>query len=232
MTDGIIENYNEINNSIDEHIKKLKAEAVITAQKDVYAESIQKREKAVLKLNEANEERKKQQVILNKLEKDWGNSWMRIFGPFNQFVTDQINKQKKRVDETKKSYKEMEDTVNGYYNNIQESETMFSEYEQGNYDNLTNIHFDYQTTVGKDAEVSKESLKTQIDDAKLYLDTLIQLKNKHNTDVYDADIQSAQDQIKAMEDKYAVLDGTTKTGEEAIQRDVLESMNKQLGIIN
>lgn len=43
MTNGIIDNYNEINNSIDEHIKKLKAEAVITAQKDVYAEAIQKR---------------------------------------------------------------------------------------------------------------------------------------------------------------------------------------------
>ena len=57
------------------------------------------------------------------------------------------------------------------------------------------------------------------------------MKNKHNTDIYDADIQSAQDQIKAMEDKYAVLDGTAKTGEEAIQRDVLDSMNKQLGTI-
>ena len=231
MTNGIIDNYNEINNSIDEHIKKLKAEAVITAQKDVYAEAIQKRKIAVLQLNAANEERKKQQAILNQLEEKWGNSWLKIFGPVRQEIDKQIKKQKERVNETKKSYKEMEDTVNGYYNDIQESQTMFTEYEQGNYDNLTNIHFDYQTTVGKDAEVSKESLRTQIDDAKLYLDTLIQLKNEHNTDVYDADIKATQDQIKAMEDRYATLDGTAKTGEEAIQRDVLESMNKQLGTI-
>ena len=231
MTDGIIQNYKDINTAIDEHIKKMKAEAIITAQKDVYAEAIQKREQAVEQLNKANDERKRQQAILNQLEEKWGNSSLKILGPVHQEIDKQIKKQKERVNETKKSYKEMEDTVNGYYNDIQESEAMFTDYEQGNYDKLTNIHYDYQTNIQGDEKAQKESLKNQIDSAKLYLETLLQLKNKYHTDVYDADIQSTQDQIKAMEDKYAVLDGTTKTGEEAIQRDVLDSMNKQVATI-
>lgn len=231
MTDGIIQNYKDINTAIDEHIKKMKAEAIVSAQKDVYAEAIQKREQAVEQLNKANDERKRQQAILNQLEEKWGNSSLKILGPVHQEIDKQIKKQKERVDETKKSYKEMEDTVNGYYNDIQESEAMFTDYEQGNYDKLTAIHYDYQTNVEGDEKAQKESLKNQIDSAKLYLDTLITLKNKYHTDVYDADIQSTQDQIKAMEDRYKALDGTAKTGEEAIQRDVLESMNKQVATI-
>ena len=231
MTNGIIKNIGELNTAIDEHIKKMKAEAIITAQKDVYVEAIQKREQAVEQLNKANDERKRQQAILTQMEEKWGNSWLKILGPVHQEIDKQIKKQKERVNETKKSYKEMEDTVNGYYNDIQESEAMFTDYEQRNYDKLTNIHYDYQTNIQGDEKAQKESLKNQIDSAKLYLDTLIQLKNKYHTDVYDADIQSTQDQIKAMEDRYAALDGTTKTGEEAIQRDVLESMNKQVATI-
>lgn len=231
MTDGIIQNYGELNTAIDEHIKKMKAEAIVSAQKDVYAEAIQKREQAVEQLNKANDERKRQQAILNQMEEKWGNSWLKILGPVHQEIDKQIKKQKERVDETKKSYKEMENTVNGYYNDIQESEAMFTDYEQGNYDKLNAIHFDYQTNVEGDEKAQKESLKKQIDSAKLYLDTLIQLKNKYHTDVYDADIQSTQDQLKAMEDRYKALDGTAKTGEEAIQRDVLESMNKQVATI-
>lgn len=231
MTDGIIQNYKDINTAIDEHIKKMKAEAIVSAQKDVYAEAIQKREQAVEQLNKANDERKRQQAILTQMEEKWGNSWLKILGPVHQEIDKQIKKQKERVDETKKSYKEMENTVNGYYNDIQESEAMFTDYEQGNYDKLTNIHYDYQTNIQGDEKAQKESLKNQIDSAKLYLDTLIQLKNKYHTDVYDADIQSTQDEIKAMEDRYAILDGTAKTGEEAIQRDVLESMNKQVATI-
>lgn len=231
MTDGIIQNYNDLNTAIDEHIKKMKAETIVSAQKDVYAEAIQKREQAVEQLNKANDERKRQQAILNQLEEKWGNSWLKILGPVHQEIDKQIKKQKERVDETKKSYKEMENTVNGYYNDIQESEAMFTDYEQGNYDKLTSIHYDYQTNIQGDEKAQKESLKNQIDSAKLYLDTLIQLKNKYHTDVYDADIQSTQDQIKTMEDRYKALDGTAKTGEEAIQRDVLESMNKQVATI-
>lgn len=231
MTDGIIQNYGELNTAIDEHIKKMKAEAIVSAQKDVYAEAIQKREQAVEQLNKANDERKRQQAILNQMEEKWGNSLLKILGPVHQEIDKQIKKQKERVDETKKSYKEMENTVNGYYNDIQESEAMFTDYEQGNYDKLNAIHYDYQTNVEGDEKAQKESLKKQIDSAKLYLDTLIQLKNKYHTDVYDADIQSTQDQLKAMEDRYKALDGTAKTGEEAIQRDVLESMNKQVATI-
>ena len=231
MTDGIIQNYGELNTAIDEHIKKMKAEAIVSAQKDVYAEAIQKREQAVEQLNKANDERKRQQAILNQMEEKWGNSWLKILGPVHQEIDKQIKKQKERVDETKKSYKEMENTVNGYYNDIQESEAMFTDYEQGNYDKLTSIHYDYQTNIQGDEKAQKESLKNQIDSAKLYLDTLIQLKNKYHTDVYDADIQSTQDQIKAMEDKYAVLDGQTRSGEQAIQQDILDSMNKQVATI-
>lgn len=231
ITDGIIENIGELNTAIDEHIKKMKAEAIIAAQKDVYAEAIQKREQAVEQLNKADDERRRQQAILNQLEEKWGNSWLKILGPVHQEIDKQIKKQKERVDETKKSYKEMENTVNGYYNDIQESEAMFTDYEQKNYDKITSIHYDYQTNIQGDEKAQKESLKNQIDSAKLYLDTLIQLKNKYHTDVYDADIQSTQDQIKAMEDKYAVLDGQTRSGEQAIQQDILDSLNKQVATI-
>lgn len=231
LTDGIIQNYNDINTAIDEHIKKMKAEAIVAAQKDVFAEAMQNRKKAVEQLNKADDERSKQQAILTQMEEKWGNSWLKILGPVHQEIDKQINNQKKRVNETKKSYKEMEDTVNGYYNDIQESEAMFTDYEQGNYDKLANIHYDYQTNIQGDEKAQKESLKKQIDSAKLYLDTLLQLKNKYHTDVYDADIKSAQDEIKAMEDRYKALDGTAKTGEEAIQRDVLDSMNKQVATI-
>ena len=231
ITDGIIENYGELNTSIEEHIKKLKAEAIITAQKDLYAEAIKKRKKGVDELRKAEEERNKQQAILNQLEEKYGNSLARISGPVNQEITKQINAQKKRVEETQKSYDEMQNTVNGYYDTIKESEAMFTDYEQGNYDKLNAIHYDYQTNVEGDEKAQKQSLLNQISNAQINLQTLKDLKAKYNTDVYDADIKATEDQLKALQDRYAGIIGTTENSEQVVQRDVLESMNKQVATI-
>lgn len=231
ITDGIIGNYSELNASIEEHIKKLKAEAIITAQKDLYAEAIKKRKKGVDELKKAEEERNKQQAILNQLEEKYGNSLARISGPVNQEITKQINAQKKRVEETQKSYDEMQNTVNGYYDTIKESEAMFTDYEQGNYDKLNAIHYDYQTNVEGDEKAQKESLLNQISNAQTNLQTLKDLKAKYNTDVYDADIKATEDQLKALQDRYAGIIGTTENSEQVVQNAILDSMNKQVATI-
>ena len=231
ITDGIIQNYNDLNNSIEEHIKKLKAEAIITAQKDLYAEAIKKRKKGVDELKKAEEERNKQQAILNQLEEKYGNSLARISGPVNQEITKQINAQKKRVEETQKSYDEMQNTVNGYYDTIKESEAMFTDYEQGNYDKLNAIHYDYQTNVEGDEKAQKQSLLNQISNAQINLQTLKDLKAKYNTDVYDADIKATEDQLKELQDRYAGIIGTTENSEQVVQNAILDSMNKQVATI-
>lgn len=232
ITDGIIENYGELNTAIEEHIKKLKAEAIITAQKDLYTEAIKKRKKGVDELRKAEEERNKQQAILNQLEEKYGDSLARISGPVNQEITKQINAQKKRVEETQKSYDEMQNTVNGYYDTIKESEAMFTDYEQGNYDKLNAIHYDYQTNVETDEKKQKESLLKQITNSETDLQTLKDLKAKYNTDVYDDDIKATEDQLKALKDRYAGIIGTTENSEQVVQNAILESLNKQLGIID
>lgn len=231
ITDGIIENYGELNTTIEEHIKKLKAEAIITAQKDLYVEAIKKRKKGVDELKKAEEERNKQQAILNQLEEKYGNSVARISGPVNQEITKQINAQKKRVEETQKSYDEMQTTVNGYYDTIKESEAMFTDYEQGNYDKLNAIHYDYQTNVEGDEKAQKQSLLNQISNAQINLQTLKDLKAKYNTDVYDADIKATEDQLKALQDRYAGIIGTTENSEQVVQNAILDSMNKQVATI-
>ena len=231
ITDGIIENYGELNTSIEEHIKKLKAEAIITAQKDLYAEAIKKRKKGVDELRKAEEERNKQQAILNQLEEKYGDSLARISGPVNQEITKQINAQKKRVEETQKSYDEMQNTVNGYYDTIKESEAMFTDYEQGNYDKLNAIHYDYQTNVEGDEKAQKQSLLNQISNAQINLQTLKDLKAKYNTDVYDADIKATEDQLKELQDRYAGIIGTTENSEQVVQNAILDSMNKQVATI-
>lgn len=231
ITDGIIQNYNELNTAIDEHIKKMKAEAIVSAQKDVYAEAIQKREQAVEQLNKANDERKRQQAILNQLEEKWGNSSLKILGPVHQEIDKQIKKQKERVKTTTDSYNSMKNTVTGYYDTIAKSEAMFTDYEQGNYDKLTSIHYDYQSSVENGVNANKEALRSQIENAKNSLDALKKLKEENNTNIYDADIKSAEDRLKALTDKYAVLDGQTRSGEQAIQQDILDSLNKQVATI-
>ena len=231
ITDGIIQNYGELNTTIEEHIKKLKAEAIITAQKDLYAEAIKKRKKGVDELRKAEEERNKQQAILNQLEEKYGDSLARISGPVNQEITKQINAQKKRVEETQKSYDEMQTTVNGYYDTIKESEAMFTDYEQKNYDKLNAIHYDYQTNVEGDEKAQKQSLLNQISNAQINLQTLKDLKAKYNTDVYDADIKATEDQLKALQDRYAGIIGTTENSEQVVQNAILDSMNKQVATI-
>lgn len=231
ITDGIIENYGELNTAIEEHIKKLKAEAIITAQKDLYVEAIKKRKKGVDELRKAEEERNKQQAILNQLEEKYGDSLARISGPVNQEITKQINAQKKRVEETQKSYDEMQNTVNGYYDTIKESEAMFTDYEQGNYDKLNAIHYDYQTNVENDEKKQKESLLKQITNAETDLQTLKDLKAKYNTDTYDADIKATEEQLQALKDRYAGIIGTTENSEQVVQNAILDSMNKQVATI-
>ena len=213
ITDGIVENIGEMNKAIDEHIEKMKVEAIMSAQKDLYEEAIKKRKTAVEELSKAEDEKAKQEKVLAEMEKEYNESYLKMLGPVRQEYQKQIKAQKERVEKAKENYNALQETTNGYYSTIKESEAMFEDYNNGHYDRLTALHYNYQDTMSEDVKVQKETLEKQIEQAKTDLDVLEGLKKQYNTNIYDDDIEATRKELEELQKRYNGIVGTTEEGE-------------------
>ena len=225
---NLIESYQDVVKNIDEHIKMMKVEAIMSAQKDLYEEAIKKRKKAIEELSKAEDEKTKQQRILTAMEEEYSKSYLKMLGPVRQKYQEEIQAQRERVKETKENYNNLQDTVNGYYSSVSEYEAMYTDYTNGNYDKITAIHYDYQDTLNKDANVQKETYEKRIDQLKTDLGTLLGLKKKYNTDIFDADIEETRKELEETEKRYNETYNTTESGEKKITNLTKEGLDERI----
>ena len=228
MTDGIIQNIGELNTAIDEHIKKMKAEAVMSAQKDLYEEAIKKRTKAIDELYKAEAEKTKQETVLSQAEENYSKSVLKFLGPVRQEYQKQIKAQKERVETATENYNNLQNTVKGYYSSIAEYEAMQVDYEAGNYDKITAIHYDYQNTLEGDVQAQKEASEKQIEQTRTDLSILEELKKKYNTNIFDDDIKATKDHLDELEKRYNETYKITETKENEVGILTKEELKKRV----
>lgn len=228
INDNLVVSYQEIVKSIDEHIKMMKVEAVMSAQKDLYEEAIKKRKKAIDELSKAEDEKIKQETVLSQAEENYSKSVLKFLGPVRQEYQKQIKAQKERVETATENYNNLQNTVKGYYSSIAEYQAMQVDYEAGNYDKITAIHYDYQNTLEGDVQAQKEASEKQIEQTRTDLSILEELKKKYNTNIFDDDIKATKDHLDELEKRYNETYKITEAKENEVGILTKEELEKRV----
>ena len=102
------------------------------------------------------------------------------------------------------------------------------DYEAGNYDKITAIHYDYQNTLEGDVQAQKEASEKQIEQTRTDLSILEELKKKYNTNIFDDDIKATKDHLDELEKRYNETYKITETKENEVGILTKEELKKRV----
>lgn len=181
MTDGIIDNYAKVRQSIDEVIEKKRAMAILNANEGAYVEAVQKEADAQLAyaksmsvLNDTTERAAQAEAELNRLKNISIEDYAKEIGMANDlFTANQYleESQKKAniayqeaataVTQSRNSFREAEEAYIGYETQIRNYEKLAGAIESGSED-ISKELFDLQNNFVDAEHGSKESLERQV----------------------------------------------------------------------
>lgn len=181
MTDGIIDNYAKVRQSIDEVIEKKRAMAILNANEGAYVEAVQKEADAQLAyaksmsvLNDTTERAAQAEAELNRLKNISIEDYAKEIGMANDlFTANQYleESQKKAniayqeaataVTQSRNSFREAEEAYIGYETQIRNYEKLAGAIESGSED-ISKELFDLQNDFVDAEHGSKESLERQV----------------------------------------------------------------------
>ena len=233
MTDGIIQKYDELKQSIDKVIATKKAEALLTAQQTLYQEAITKSAEAYQKLDEIQAELAARNIERQKMQQEYEQKYseMRTYADAMELSL---------LEEKMAKYDEETANIQGNYNTqlglldkyaydkatYEQNMTLFHE---GKYEEMTTATWEYNENLKKAGADEKSQLEAQNKTLQTELDHKKNLKKKNNTDIYDADIKSLKEQIKANEERMSDLTAVTERGLTKTLKAWNEGLGKQLG---
>ena len=167
MQNGVIQGYGKLMESIDELIKKKRAEAIMEAQEAQYKEAIQNRTKAVQQMTEAynawQEKEKEMSELQTQLQADLeSTNWAT-----RKAAEAVIDAKRREVTEVQRAYNEAQGVVYDYTEAITLYENNMAEMSAKNYDRiketLDGVSAKRQETLGKDEEYYDQSLVNEQD---------------------------------------------------------------------
>lgn len=204
VTDGVIQKYDELQESIDEVIQKKKAEAVQSAMQDSYTEAIEKQTEAYMNYADAQKNvektteelkkaQKKQKEIQDKIDTSSSRAAFVEYG-------NELQKAKKAVSQLEEKQKNQQDT-------LQKSEDTYLGY-------VTTIE-NYEGVVGAIASGEAD----QIEEASLRaINSFITAENGTK--------ESLEKQVKHMKKNYEDLKKAVENGAPGVTEESVKEMKK------
>lgn len=232
MTDGVIQKYGELKDSIDSVIERKKAEAIINSQQQLYQEAITKQAEAYQELDRIKEdlagrETARQNMLdnLEALRNDNQNGRHTI-----QIL--RLQSEMAKYDEETATIQSNYDTqlqlLDKYAYDKAVYEDNMAKFHEGKYDEMTTASWEYvknQKKAGEDEVSQLKQRNSDIDTALKHLETL---KKESNTNIYDNDIEAYKKEKKANEDRIKDLTSTTEKGTSDVEKIWSDSIAKQL----
>ena len=245
MTDGVIQNYKEIQKEIDNVIRKKKAQIILDAQEELYAEAIKKRTEAQIKLQElqdkANEKKNKRNLLESEYETLLGKSYQAEMSGDKELAgryafraakkKELLDMADKEYEKAKSNYKKQEDLVNQYYYNIGQYEKNAELFHKGEYDKMSNVNWSYAKDFQATGDAQAATLQAQIKDEEASLEYLKYLKEKSGSDMYDQQIKDGEAQIKLWKEQLRQYEVTTEKGLNNVNDDWKNGLGSQLSTI-
>lgn len=173
ITDGVIQKYGELEQSIDQVILKKKAEAVQSAMQDDYAEAINGQTEAYMNYSQAQKDvekttkeleaaQKKQKEIQDKIDTSTSRAAFVTYGKELQNAKADVEALEKTQKDQQKTLRDSEETYIGYISTIQNYEGVAGAVVSGDADQINAALLKATNSFVTAETGTKESLERQV----------------------------------------------------------------------
>lgn len=223
--DGVIQKYGELKESFDKVMEKKKAMIVLEAQETAYKEAITKKADLLRAQNELEQELADKKIEREKLLDSISES--KSIGETLR-LQNQLSNVQKAIEEKAKQYDTQEEMLNEYAYNIGQYETNMALMHEEKYDEISNVSWEMVKTAQETGDQQKALLEQQIEDESSELKRLRDLKEKHNTDIYDNQIKASEERLKQLQGEMKDYVATVEGGNENATTEWREGVANQL----
>lgn len=202
LVDGAIENYQQLTSTFDDVIAKKKGMVILNAQEEAYTEAIREQTKVQEKLGETYAKIEENKKKITERESEYQDLLKDPTASKTELANAQgrANGLKTQNVELQKEYNKAKENYQQYAYDIASYEDNLSKFQQGKYDEMVYQTYTYVQKKKEADDSELKNLQIQLKSQQQVLETLKSLKEKHNTDIYDNQITSAEQQIQVLQD--------------------------------
>ncbi len=208
LVDGVISKYDELATTVEETMRKKRAEIILAGQEELYANAIKGIDEATEKLRESLPAYNEAVNIANDLQSQIGELDDKIYekagewwNPFGYIQIGKLNKQRDalqkdwdtantNVKDLEKGIKTAEQTIKGYQYDIGVYEHNMALAHEGNFEDMIKVTSEYVNKYGDSVDAEKAMLEQQLANTRYQLNSAKEEREKFNTDIYDEQIKS------------------------------------------
>ena len=228
MTDGVIDNYNELKKSIDEVIEKKKAQVILDSQEQLYSKAINEQQNATKKLIELEDTLGKKKENQKKIEEELSRT---VINEEREKIKVKLESAKKQVSIAEDNYNKQQNLVKEYAYNISQYETNMELAHQEKYDEMSTVNWEYVKDLEKAGEGEKRVLEEQITTTQRTLDELKRMKEESGSTMYDQQIKDQEKQLEGLKTSLKKYEEATQEGLNNVELDWQTGMANQLSVI-
>ena len=215
LVDGVIQKYEELGTTVEETMRKKRAEIYLSSQEELYSNAIQGIDEATAKYQEALAE---YNDVLSQYEELAGNGEPGTGKVYEQYeavkhlvdagmagtqawkdANDEYDKLVAQRDELGKSLPKLKTDyltyaklIEGYQYDIGVYEHNMVLAHEGNYEDMIKATYDYVSEYGDAVDAEKALLEQNVNNTRTQLEILRGVRNESNAAIYDDQIKSAE----------------------------------------
>lgn len=232
LNGNVIKNYQNIQKEIDKLIEKKKAQIILNANEEKYTEAIKNQENALQNLNKVNQKLQDQEEQRQALVDEWWEVNNRSHFKWELAAIDRkIEAKDKELEETRRMYKEQEETLSEYAYNIAQYENNAALFHKGKYDEMSTVNWDYVKDYQNAENMEKEILQDKIDSHAKNLDLLKRLNEQSGDDIYKNQIEAEEKQIKQLQKQMQQYLEVTGDELDNVEIEWKNGLENQLGLL-
>lgn len=208
LVDGVIQKYEELQTTVEETMRKKRAEIYLSSQEEMYANAIQNIDEATAKYQEAinaydeavaekarvdEEQFKKYQELKHIIDVGQaGGKWYKEVSEEYRKLTDQSDLLGQKIPALKTDYLALSKEIEGYQYDIGVYEHNMALAHEGNYEDMIKATYDYVSEYGDAVDAEKALLEQNVNNTRTQLEILRGVRNESNAAIYDDQIKSAE----------------------------------------
>lgn len=242
MIDGVIQDYDELKNTIDEVMEKKKAQIILDSQESMYKEAITKQTEALKKLNTVSEIYNNAKAEMANLDAQYAEAKKGIIEAQTPMereyyarqladISSLMNAKQGELTDAEKRYNEQKNLLAGYAYDIGVYEQNMALAHAGEYDKMTTVTWDYVSQFEKAGNAEIAMIEDQIKTTETNLELLREMKQKSGSDIYDDQIKAAEKQLAQLKTDLGKYRAVTKEGVDGVEFEWSDGLDDTLSQI-
>ena len=246
LNNGVIKGYKGIIKSIDNLIEKKKAQIMLEAQEELYAEAIKNQDKAYRDLAKSSEEYNKIQEKRKKTEKELEEQRKRYKELIFDVDSTERDHVEARISELKRQLKAEEETESKREKTYQNNKKRLEEYnyyittyeknaelsKKGHYDKMTDMDWEYVKNQKKTLDEQEKQYIQKINTIQGKITYLQSIRNESNKKEVDAEIKKQQKLLEEQEKGLKNYQENTKNALTKDEKQWIDTINSELNNVN